>query len=109
MDKQIKEDLELIKESVLANVQAEAIYLFGSHVYGTPNKDSDIDIYVVVPNDTENMAKLYGAILGSISSKKKFVLVDLQTEYSGVFHRRKNAPTLERTIAQKGMILYGGL
>ena len=57
MDIQTKENLDLIKESILANVQAESIYLFGSYANGTPNKDSDFDIYVVVPDDTKDMLK----------------------------------------------------
>jgi len=108
MDIQIKENLDLIKESILANVQAESIYLFGSYANGTPNKDSDFDIYVVVPDDTKDMAELYGHIRVLISRKKKFVPIDLQIEYSSVFNRRKNwVGTLEKEVVQKGFVLYG--
>ena len=46
MNQQVQKELELIKESVLKTVPAEAIYLFGSYAYGTPTEDSDLDIYV---------------------------------------------------------------
>jgi predicted nucleotidyltransferase len=40
-----------IKESVLKYVPAKYIYLFGSYAYGTPTDESDVDIYVVTPDE----------------------------------------------------------
>ena len=106
MDKQIQKDLDLIKKSILQTVPAEAIYLFGSYAYGLPTEESDLDIYVVVPDDTTDISELYGDIQGLLW-KKKTVPLDLLMGKSSVFNRRKNGPTLERVIAQKGMMLYG--
>ena len=106
MDRLIQNELELIKESVLKTIPAEEIYLFGSYAYGTPNEESDLDIYVVVPDDTTGMTELYGDILGLLGGKK-FVPLDLLMGRSSVFNHRKNGPTLERIIAQKGKRIYG--
>ena len=106
MDVKIQNDLDLIKESVLQTIPAEAIYLFGSHAYGTPNEDSDIDIYVVLPDGTTELGELYADIVGLIGKKRVFEL-DLLMGHSSVFNRRKNGPTLERVVAQKGTMLYG--
>ena len=106
MDIQIQKELDLIKDSILQIIPAEAIYLFGSYAYGTPGKESDLDIYVVVPDDTEDLSELYGDILVRLW-KKKTVPLDLLMGRSSVFNRRKNGPTLERIIAQKGIMLYG--
>jgi len=106
LDAQIQNELNLIKESVLQVVQAEAIYLFGSYAYGTPNAESDLDIYVVVPDDTEDLSELHGDIRGLLW-KKRTTPLDLLVGRSSVFNRRKNGPTLERMIAQKGTVLYG--
>ncbi|MCL1807283.1 MAG: nucleotidyltransferase domain-containing protein [Oscillospiraceae bacterium] len=106
MDARIQNDLELIKESVLQAVPAEAIYLFGSYAYGTPNEESDLDVYVVVPDDTTDLGELYADIY-ELLWKKKTVSLDLLMGHSSVFNRRKNGPTLERVIAQKGAVLYG--
>jgi predicted nucleotidyltransferase len=106
MNTQTQQNLDLIKESVLQAVPAEAIYLFGSYAYGTPREDSDLDVYVVVPDDTAELGELYADIVGLIGQKRIFEL-DLLLGRSGVFNRRKNGPTLERVIAQKGTILYG--
>jgi len=44
----IAERISNIKESILKFVPAKYIYLFGSHAYGNPTEESDIDIYVVM-------------------------------------------------------------
>ena len=106
MDALIQNELDLVKESILKNVPAEAIYLYGSYAYGTPNEGSDLDIYVVVPDDIEDMSELYGNILCLLWGKKT-VSIDLQMGRSSVFNRRKNGPTLEKVIFQKGRMLYG--
>ena len=107
MNVKIQNDLDLIKESVLQAVPAEAIYLFGSYAYGTPHEESDLDVYVVVPDDTADLGELYADILMLIGKKKRRMDLDLLMGRARVFNRRKNGPTLERVIAQKGTMLYG--
>ena len=108
MNINIQQDLELIRESVLQTVPAaEAIYLFGSYAYGTPNNESDIDIFVVVPDGTDELSELYADIRGLIRKKKRRMELDLLMGHSSDFNRRKNGPTLERVIAQRGTMLYG--
>ena len=106
MSAQIQAELDLIKESVLQTVPAEAIYLFGSYAYGTPHENSDLDIYVVVPDDTGNLSDLHGDI-GLLLQNKKSAPLDLLIGRSRVFNRRKTGPTLERMIARKGRVLHG--
>jgi predicted nucleotidyltransferase len=36
-----------IRDAIVGAIPAEKIYLFGSYANGTPNEDSDYDIYVV--------------------------------------------------------------
>ena len=106
MTQAIQKELDIIKESVLKTVPAEAIYLFGSHAYGTPNEDSDLDIYVVVPDNADDLGDLYAAISKNTRHKRTMPM-DLLMGRSSVFNRRKNGPTLEKVIAQKGMVIYG--
>ena len=106
MDVKIQQDLNIITESVLQAVPAEAIYLFGSYAYGAPNEESDIDIYVVVPDETTDLTELYAKVLMCLRKKKRIDL-DLLIGHASVFNRRRNGPTLERVITQKGTMLYG--
>jgi predicted nucleotidyltransferase len=105
MDVVIMDALELFKKDILEIVPVEAIYLFGSYAYGTPIEESDLDIYVVVPDDVTDLSDLYADV--RLLWRKKPVSLDLLMGRSSVFNRRKMGPTLERTIAQKGTMLYG--
>lgn len=106
MQIQIQSELDLIKQTVLKLVRAEAIYLFGSYAYGMPNEKSDYDIYVVVPDDTSDLTELYADIQRALR-QYKLISLDLLLGRSRTFNRRKSGPTLERVIAQKGTLLYG--
>jgi predicted nucleotidyltransferase len=99
------EKIEIIRETILKNVPAKYIYLFGSYAYGEPTDKSDIDIYIVIPDNAGNISEIYGKIMVDLSIKKIF-FVDLLLNRESVFNTRKNKNILEKTICQKGKILY---
>ncbi|MCL2766959.1 MAG: nucleotidyltransferase domain-containing protein, partial [Peptococcaceae bacterium] len=51
-------EIEAITEAIKDTVDCEKIYLFGSYAYGEPNADSDMDFYVVIPDDGERPLKV---------------------------------------------------
>jgi predicted nucleotidyltransferase len=87
-------------------VPAKSIYLFGSHAYGNPTEESDIDIYVVTPDDTNNFSELYAKIVGDLRGKEIY-FIDLLFSRESVFDTRKVKNIFEKTILQKGRIIYG--
>ncbi len=101
----ITERINIIKESILKNVPAKYIYLFGSYAYGTPTDKSDIDIYTVIPDSYVNTMDIYTKIMVDLSMKKIF-FVDLLLNRESVFNTRKTENILEETICQKGKIIY---
>jgi predicted nucleotidyltransferase len=106
MEPHIQRELEIIKDGILKTVPAEAIYLFGSYASGAQNEDSDIDIYVVVPDNIEDLIEVRAGIRMSLRKKRSRDL-DLLLGRSSAFHRRKEGPTLERAIAKNGVQIYG--
>jgi predicted nucleotidyltransferase len=102
----ISNEIELVKNSILQIISAEAIYLFGSYAYGTPTDESDLDIYVVVPDNTEDLSEIQADIRDLLWGKKN-ISIDLLLGRSSAFNHRKRGPTLERMIAQKGNLIYG--
>jgi predicted nucleotidyltransferase len=67
-----EELLKIITDSILESVgrnYVKNIYIFGSHVYGKPNKYSDIDLCVVIANRI-NKSRAYFAISKELSNKK---------------------------------------
>jgi predicted nucleotidyltransferase len=99
------EKIENIRESILKFVPAKYIYLFGSHAYGNPTEESDIDIYVVTPDDIGNFSEIYAKIIGDLGDKKIF-FIDLLLGREAVFNTRKKDNIFEKTICQKGKLLY---
>jgi predicted nucleotidyltransferase len=99
------EKIGTIKESILKFVPAKYIYLFGSHAYGNPTEGSDIDIYVVTPDDTDNFSEIYAKIIGDLGDKRIF-FIDLLLGRETVFNSRKEDNIFEKTICQKGKLLY---
>jgi len=103
----INDDIIAIKDSILSTVgdECEKIILFGSHVYGTPHKGSDYDFYVVLKDGTENpiliMQKIYEYMCDT-----NYIPVDVIANYKSRFEWRSSQPTIERTIAKHGMVLY---
>ena len=47
------EILETIKQRLIAEFQPEQIWLFGSHAWGTPTGDSDVDLMVILAQSDE--------------------------------------------------------
>jgi predicted nucleotidyltransferase len=101
----LTEKIDNIKESVLKFVPAKYIYLFGSYAYGNPTEESDIDIYVVTPDNINNFSELYAKIIGDLGDKKIF-FIDLLLGRETSFNKRRENNIFEKTISQKGKLLY---
>jgi predicted nucleotidyltransferase len=101
----LQEKVNNIRESVLKFVPAKYIYLFGSYAYGNPTEESDIDIYVVTPDNINNFSELYAKIIGDLGDKKIF-FIDLLLSRETLFNIKKENNIFEKTIFQRGKLLY---
>jgi predicted nucleotidyltransferase len=45
--------LQTATQRLVAEFQPEQIWLFGSHAWGTPTEDSDVDLMVILPQSDE--------------------------------------------------------
>ena len=102
----IQNELDLITSSIKANTTPESIYLFGSYAKGKPNNDSDVDIYVVVPDSESDTIELGAKICLSLADKKTRP-IDILIGRKSTFENRKNRLTLEKIIADEGIKIYG--
>ena len=98
-------DIDNIKDSILKFVPARRIYLFGSHAYGKPTEKSDIDVYVVTPDDIKNFSELYTKVICDLGDKNIF-FIDLLFSTESSFNTRRVNRKFEKTIYQEGMVLY---
>lgn len=107
MEKRIQNELETLKSIIVKTVPVKKIYLFGSHANGIPNKDSDLDLYVFMPEsanirEIDAMRLIHRAIRA-----EKTIPVDVVVSKEIKFNRRKAAATIERTISLEGVVVYG--
>ncbi|MCL2025445.1 MAG: nucleotidyltransferase domain-containing protein [Leptospirales bacterium] len=104
---EIRQNLDEISQIIAKTVPVESIYLFGSYAYGTPNKDSDLDLYVVFKDEMQ-MRELDAItnIRIAIDSVKNMT-VDILGLKQNRFHIRKMYATLERKIVREGIKFYG--
>jgi len=103
----IKQNLDEISQIIAKTVPVESIYLFGSYAYGTPNKDSDLDIYVVFKDELP-MRELDAITAISIAIRPvKKMPMDILGLKQNRFHDRKLYATLERKIVREGVKIYG--
>jgi predicted nucleotidyltransferase len=107
MDIRVQNELKTLTEVILATVPVEQIYLFGSYAGGTPNEDSDLDVYVVIPSNA-NIREIDAMIMIRKAIREiKTMPVDIVVSKADKFNQLQSAPTIESEIAQEGVKLYG--
>ena len=98
--------LEAAVERLKVEFQPEEIYLFGSHAWGTPTDDSDVDLMVIVPRSAERPIKRMQRAhrcLGDLDMSKD-VFVQTRSEFDRYRHLRAS---IQHQISERGRKLYG--
>jgi predicted nucleotidyltransferase len=102
----MNQEIVEISEAIKSAVQAERIYLFGSHANGKPNKDSDFDFFIVIPDKgVKPLEAMRQARFALIPLNRK-TSVDILADYQSRFDIRSKLNTLERKIVSEGVLLY---
>ena len=98
--------LENVVARLKAEFQPEEIFLFGSHAWGTPDENSDVDLFVVVRESTERpiqrMQRAHHCLGGMGFSKD--VLVRTRAEVNRFKHLRAS---LAYQVLNQGRKIYG--
>jgi predicted nucleotidyltransferase len=101
--------LEIIKR--LEPLNLDKIILFGSYAYGTPTKDSDIDLYIVTNDDfIPQSYKEKRALVWSVSEKildiRKKYAIDLLVHTKKMHHKFiELQSSFSKEILQNGRVL----
>ena len=85
--------------------QPEQIFLFGSHAWGAPTEDSDVDLMVIVRESSERaISRMQRAhhCLGDLDMSKD-VFVQTRAEFDRYRHLRAS---IQHQILQLGRKLY---
>lgn len=107
MEERIRDELSVIREIIINTVHVKRMLLLGSHAYGTPDAESDPDIYVVLANDAGIREIDAMKLIRRSIRDRKTMPIDVVVGKESEFNRRISAPTIERQIVQEGVVLYG--
>ena len=108
LDTGVKAELEKLKELIINAIPVEQIYLFGSYAYGTPRKDSDLDLYIVLKDDLPMRDLDAGLQVSLAIARQKSMPVDIIAKKKKDFLTRMNGRfTLEQKVTKDGIRIYG--
>ena len=107
MNEAIRAEVDKLKELIINAIPVEQIYLFGSYAYGTPRKDSDLDLYVVIKDDVPMRELDAGLQIRLAIDRKKSMPVDIIAKKKSNFVSRLDDITLERKVNRDGIRIYG--
>jgi predicted nucleotidyltransferase len=107
MDTSIQAELDKLKDLIINAIPVDRIFLFGSYAYGTPRKDSDLDLYVVLKDDVPLRDLDAGLQIRMAIDRKKSMPVDIIAKKKRDFESRLDNITLERMVNQEGIRIYG--
>jgi len=98
--------LEKVVERLKAEFQPDEIYLFGSHAWGVPTDDSDVDLMVIVRDSSEKTIRRMQRAHRCLSGLgfPKDVLVPTRAQVDRYKHLRAS---LFHQVLANGRKLYG--
>ncbi len=98
--------LRTVTQRLVAEFQPEQVWLFGSHAWGQPHDDSDVDLLVVVPHSDETPIRRSQRAHRCLRGLRmpNDVLVETRQEVDRV---QAHPSSLEHTIFNRGRRLYG--
>lgn len=99
------QEIEELKDHFVNQLLPVKIYLFGSFANNTYTAESDFDFYIVVKDGVSDLAaettKAYKAVR-RIKQRPVDILVGTESR----FEERKEFPSIENEVYQKGVLLY---
>jgi predicted nucleotidyltransferase len=98
--------LRTVTQRLVSEFQPDQVWLYGSHAWGQPHDDSDVDLFVVVPHSDETPIRRSQRAHRCLRGLRmpKDVLVETRQEVDRV---KELETSLENTILNRGRRLYG--
>ena len=106
MDKDPQQLLETITALLVDEFHPEQIYLFGSHAWGEPTPDSDLDLLVIVSESDERPAQRATRAYRRLRGVPEAIDLLVKTRAEVEKYRSVRA-SLTAAILERGKVLYG--
>jgi predicted nucleotidyltransferase len=98
-----KEYIHLLSDQIVARFHPKKIILFGSHAWGQPTTDSDIDLLVVMPHEGRHTTQAIQIVNGLNTLAPIDLLVRTPEE---VQERLEIGDSFLREIVERGKVMY---
>jgi len=98
--------LQEATERIVNALHPDRILLFGSHVWGQPTEDSDVDLLVIVGHSDQPAYRRAREVYKSLRGLPLPVEVIVRTR-DEVTEAARVATSLERRILAEGRVLHG--
>ena len=107
-------DIEILKHEIVERLKPlnpDKIILFGSYAYGTPNEDSDIDLYVVtkdefIPKNFKEKSEVHLKVARAMRNIIQKYPTDLITHTKSMHEKFKTLnSSFSQEIINKGLSL----
>ncbi|MBU4273505.1 MAG: nucleotidyltransferase domain-containing protein [Planctomycetes bacterium] len=98
--------LDEMVRRLVAEFQPEKIILFGSYAWGEPSEDSDVDLFVIVPESDERQIQRMQRAHHCLGDLRLSTDILVKTRAEADRYRNVRA-SLEHKIFEEGRVLYG--
>ena len=96
--------LDEVTDKIVARFNPEKVLLFGSHVWGTPRADSDVDLLIVMESEARPAAR---SAQVSMECRPRGVAMDIIVRTPAELERRiEIEDPFVRKILEEGTVLY---
>ena len=97
--------LSILKEKILEKYQTAKLILYGSKARGDYNKDSDIDVLILLDINVNSIIEydVYGRILSNVSEKYPNCVISLILKSKNDWKNYKRNVLLKKFILKEGV------
>lgn len=104
MNSQIEEQLEVVKNMIVEAFDPQKIIVFGSHVYGKPTPDSDMDLLIVMESDERPARR--AARVSKLLRPRPFPMDILVRTPEEISYRLQIVDYFIREVVERGKVIY---
>jgi predicted nucleotidyltransferase len=105
-ERKIQALISRICQKIIEAYQPERIILFGSYAYGKPNRDSDIDLFIIKDDPRKPIERNVGIRRIVAEENKKIALTPMVYTPQEVQYRLSIGDDFIEEILTRGKILY---
>ncbi|MBI2858543.1 MAG: nucleotidyltransferase domain-containing protein [Chloroflexi bacterium] len=105
-NKRIQKIISEVVDTLKREYQPEKIILFGSYAYGKPNRDSDIDLFIIKETDKERVDRI-GEVMRLLHDSRREISIE-PLVYTPIEVKKRLAigDQFVEEVIEKGEVLY---